>query len=47
MPLIIFVGITSGIITPTESATIATVYAFLLTGVIYRELPIKTAGNYG
>lgn len=38
MPMIILGGIMSGIITPTESAVIAVVYALLLTAIGYKEL---------
>jgi len=41
MPVIILGGVLSGIFTPTESATVATVYAFVLTKFIYRELSWK------
>ncbi len=41
MPFMILGGISFGILTPTESATIATVYAFVLSVVIYKELPLK------
>lgn len=41
MPVLILGGITSGIITPTESATIATVYAFILSCLVYKELPLR------
>jgi tripartite ATP-independent transporter DctM subunit len=39
MPLIIVLGIVSGIFTATESAAIAAFYALLLATVVYRELP--------
>ncbi|MFZ7102458.1 MAG: TRAP transporter large permease [Peptococcaceae bacterium] len=41
MPVIILGGVFSGIITPTESAVIATVYAFILAVFVYRELSLK------
>ncbi len=39
-PVIILGGITTGIVTPTEAAVIALVYAIIL-GLIYRELTLK------
>jgi len=41
MPVIILGGVLSGIFTPTESATVATVYAFLLAKFVYREMTWK------
>lgn len=41
MPLIILGGIVSGIFTPTEAGVIAVVYAFVVSGLIYRELKWK------
>jgi tripartite ATP-independent transporter DctM subunit len=41
MPVIILGGILSGIFTATESAVIACVYAFILTFVVYRDIPVK------
>lgn len=38
MPVIILGGVLSGIFTPTESATVATVYAFILAKFVYREI---------
>ena len=38
MPVIILGGVLSGVFTPTESATVATVYAFLLAKFVYREM---------
>jgi tripartite ATP-independent transporter DctM subunit len=40
-PVIIIGGISSGIFTATESAAIACVYAFFLTFVVYREIPLR------
>lgn len=40
-PVIILGGILTGIFTATESAAIACVYAFILTFVIYRDLPLS------
>ncbi len=41
MPVIILGGVLSGIITATESAVIATVYAFLLATFVYKEFTLK------
>ncbi len=41
MPLIIVVGIVSGIVTPTEAGVLAVVYSLFVGIVIYRELAIK------
>lgn len=38
---IIIYGLLSGIATPTETAVIASVYAFIVGAFVYRELPIK------
>ncbi len=40
-PIIIIGGILSGIVTPTEAAVVATVYALFLGTVVYRQLKIK------
>jgi len=40
-PVIIIGGIISGLFTPTEAAVVASVYAFLLGTVIYREMTLK------
>jgi len=37
-PVILIGGILSGVFTPTESAAVASLYAFLLTVFVYREL---------
>ena len=42
-PVIIIGGIVSGIFTATESAAIACVYAFLVTFLIYREIPLSAS----
>lgn len=39
--LIVVVGVITGIFTATESAAIATVYAFVVTFCIYREVPLS------
>lgn len=44
-PVIIIGGITTGIFTPTESAAIACVYAFFLSFVVYREVPLSEMIN--
>ncbi len=41
MPVIILGGVMSGTFTPTESAVVATVYAFLLAVFVYKELTLK------
>ncbi|MFK7891454.1 MAG: TRAP transporter large permease [Granulosicoccus sp.] len=41
MTAIIIYGLLSGIATPTETAVIASVYAFVVGAFIYRELPVK------
>lgn len=41
MPVIILGGVLSGMFTPTESATVATVYAFILAKLVYREITWK------
>lgn len=38
---IIIYGLLSGIATPTETAVIASVYAFIVGAFVYRELPIR------
>ncbi|GGG87641.1 hypothetical protein GCM10011415_42790 [Salipiger pallidus] len=40
MPALILGGIYGGIVTPTEAAVVAVVYALLVGAVIYRELPL-------
>ncbi len=41
MPVIIIGGIRSGVVTPTEAAVVAAVYAILVSTVIYRELSLR------
>jgi len=41
MPVLILGGVLSGIFTPTESAAVAVVYAFILAKFVYRELSFK------
>jgi C4-dicarboxylate transporter, DctM subunit len=41
MPVIIIGGILGGIFTPTEAAVVASLYAFLVGGVIYREFGFR------
>ncbi len=38
----IFIGIRAGIFTAVESASVAVVYALLVTGVLYRQLTLET-----
>lgn len=42
-PIIIIGGIVSGIFTATESAAIACVYAYLVTFLVYREIPLSAS----
>ena len=44
-PIIILGGILGGIFTPTESAAVAVLYAFLLGRFIYKELSFKDLGR--
>ena len=39
--LIVVIGVIAGIFTATESAAIATVYAFIITFFVYREIPLS------
>ncbi len=41
MTVIIIYGLLSGLATPTETAVIASIYAFVVGAFVYRELPIK------
>lgn len=41
LPIIILGGIYSGIFTPTEAAAVASVYALIVGGLIYKELKLK------
>ena len=41
MPLIILGGIILGIVTPTEAAIVATIYAFIIGFFVYKELNLK------
>jgi len=41
MPIFILGGVLSGIVTPTEAATVATVYALILAAFVYKELSLK------
>ncbi len=43
--LIVVVGVISGIFTATESAAIATVYAFVITFFVYRQIPLSEFWN--
>lgn len=40
-PIIILVGVTAGIVTVTESAAVAVVYALIVGMVVYRDLKLK------
>ncbi|MDK2799588.1 MAG: TRAP-type transport system large permease protein [Clostridiales bacterium] len=41
LPVIILVGIVIGIVTPTEAAVVAVVYAFVVSKFIYKELKLS------
>jgi C4-dicarboxylate transporter DctM subunit len=41
MPIVVLGGIYSGIVTPTESAAVAVVYALVVSCFVYRELPLS------
>ncbi|MBP0484803.1 TRAP transporter large permease [Sagittula salina] len=41
MTFLIIYGLLSGLATPTETAVVASVYAFLVGAFIYRELPVR------
>jgi C4-dicarboxylate transporter DctM subunit len=41
LPVIILGGIYSGILTPTESASVAVIYAFIVAVFVYRELDVN------
>ncbi|MGX0879317.1 tripartite ATP-independent transporter DctM subunit [Roseovarius sp. MBR-154] len=41
MTFLIFYGLLSGLVTPTETAVVASAYAFIVRAFIYRELPIS------
>ena len=41
MPVIIFGGIFSGIFTATEAASVATVYAFIVSAFVYKEIKAR------
>jgi len=45
MPFIILGGIYGGVFTPTEAASVAVVYAFLISIFVYREIKIKDMGS--
>lgn len=45
LPFIILGGILSGAFTPTESAAVAVIYAFLISMLVYRELKISEIGK--
>lgn len=41
MTFLIIYGLLSGLATPTETAVVASVYAFMVGAFVYRELPIR------
>lgn len=41
LPVIIFVGIYGGFTTPTEAAVLASAYAVVIAGFVYREMNVK------
>ncbi|EPC01585.1 C4-dicarboxylate ABC transporter permease [Litchfieldella anticariensis FP35 = DSM 16096] len=41
MPVVVIGGIYGGVFTPTEASAVAVVYALIVGGLIYRELPFK------
>jgi tripartite ATP-independent transporter DctM subunit len=43
--VIIIGGVISGVFTATESAAIATVYAFIITFFVYREIPLRAMSD--
>ncbi|MFC7319316.1 TRAP transporter large permease [Halobacillus campisalis] len=45
LPVIIVVGIVSGVFTPTESAAIAVLYAILITFFYYKNVNLKSFGG--
>lgn len=45
MTFLIIYGLLSGLATPTETAVVASVYAFVVGAFIYRELPIRKLPN--
>ncbi|MCB1471076.1 MAG: TRAP transporter large permease, partial [Rhizobiaceae bacterium] len=45
LPVIILGGILSGVFTPTESAAVAVIYAFLISSFLYRTLKITGLGK--
>ena len=41
LPAIIIFGLKFGVVTPTEAAVVAAVYAYLVSALVYRELTVK------
>jgi C4-dicarboxylate transporter DctM subunit len=41
MPIVVLGGILAGVFTPTEASIVATVYAFVLSAFVYRELTVE------
>ncbi|HSV56230.1 MAG TPA: TRAP transporter large permease, partial [Magnetospirillaceae bacterium] len=44
-PIIILVGIRFGVFTPTEAGAVAVVYAFIITGFVYKEIRWSEMGG--
>ncbi len=44
-PIILLVGIYSGVVTPTEAGAIAAVYAILISTLVYKAMGFKVLGN--
>ena len=45
LPAIIIFGLKFGVVTPTEAAVVAAVYAYLVSALVYRELTVKKLYN--
>lgn len=45
-PFILLAGIVSGLFTPTETAAVAAAYASILTIIIQKDKPVRTAGRF-
>jgi C4-dicarboxylate transporter DctM subunit len=45
MPIIIVLGILSGVFTPTEAAAVAVLYGFIMGAVVYKEIDTRGAWN--
>lgn len=44
-PVILLLGIYTGIVTPTEAGAIAAIYAILISAIVYRAMGLKTLWN--